>query len=136
MFDDDVLLGFGTMYTCQWMPTFWRNILSPSSGLKWLSIPSIVTSALKMETVCFSKMLASTDESTWRQNPEQHHHHPHCHENLKSHTDWRFCVVTVNMVSWYVLDQQFRIKQSLHTSMFCGSKKCFNCIGVVCQKHG
>jgi hypothetical protein len=36
-----------------------------------------------MEIVCFSEMLASTDESTRRQNPEEHH--PHRRENLKSH---------------------------------------------------
>jgi hypothetical protein len=41
-------------------------------------------SALKMETVCFSETLATTDESTRRQNPEEHHH-PHRRENLKSH---------------------------------------------------
>jgi hypothetical protein len=29
------------------------------------------SSAQKMETVCFSKMLVSTYESKWRQNPEQ-----------------------------------------------------------------
>jgi hypothetical protein len=39
------------------------------------------TSALKMETVCFSKMMASTCQSTWRQNPD--HHHPNCHESIK-----------------------------------------------------
>jgi hypothetical protein len=39
-----------------------------------------------METVCFSETLASTDESTRRQNPEEYHHHqPHRRENLKSH---------------------------------------------------
>jgi uncharacterized protein YqhQ len=27
------------------------------------------------QTVCFSETLESTDESTWRQNPEEHHHH-------------------------------------------------------------
>jgi hypothetical protein len=31
--------------------------------------------ALKMETVCSSETLESTDESTHRQNPEHHHHH-------------------------------------------------------------
>jgi hypothetical protein len=36
-------------------------------------LPSIATSALKMETVCFSETLASTDESTQCQNPEEHH---------------------------------------------------------------
>jgi hypothetical protein len=39
---------------------------------------------LKMETVCFSKMLVSAYESTRRHNPEQHCH-PHCCENSKSH---------------------------------------------------
>jgi hypothetical protein len=44
------------------------------------------SSALKMETVCFSETLASTDESTRLQNPEDHHHHHlHRRENLKSH---------------------------------------------------
>jgi hypothetical protein len=34
--------------------------------------------ALKMETVCFfSETLESTGESTWRQNPEEHHHITH-----------------------------------------------------------
>jgi hypothetical protein len=32
------------------------------------------SSALKMETVCFSETLASTDESTRLKNPEEHHH--------------------------------------------------------------
>jgi hypothetical protein len=36
-------------------------------------LPNIATSALKMETVCFSETLASTDESTRRLNPEEHH---------------------------------------------------------------
>jgi hypothetical protein len=43
-----------------------------------------LSSALKMETVCFSEMLASTDKSTRHQNPE--HHYCHHRENLKSHT--------------------------------------------------
>jgi hypothetical protein len=38
-----------------------------------------------METVCFSETLASTDQSTWCQNPEEHHHYRHHCENLKSH---------------------------------------------------
>jgi hypothetical protein len=33
----------------------------------------ILSSTLKMETVCFSETLSSTDESTRRQNPEHHH---------------------------------------------------------------
>jgi hypothetical protein len=52
--------------------TFQRNILSKSS-------------VQKMETVSFSEMLASRDESTRLQNPEEHHH-PHRRENLRSHT--------------------------------------------------
>jgi hypothetical protein len=35
--------------------------------------PSITTSALKMETVCFSEALVTTDESARRQNPEEQH---------------------------------------------------------------
>jgi hypothetical protein len=35
-------------------------------------------SALKMETVCFSETLASTDESTRRQNPEKHNQSTAC----------------------------------------------------------
>jgi hypothetical protein len=42
-------------------------------------------SALKMDTVCFSETLASTEESTRRRNPEEQNHHPHRRENLKSH---------------------------------------------------
>jgi hypothetical protein len=34
---------------------------------------------------CFSETLASTDESTRRQNPEKRHHHPHRRQNFKSH---------------------------------------------------
>jgi hypothetical protein len=46
-----------------------------------------LSEALKMETVCFSEMFASTYKSAQCQNPEEeHHHHPHCHENLKSET--------------------------------------------------
>jgi hypothetical protein len=42
---------------------------------------------MKMEKIFFSETLASTDESTWHQNPEQQHH-PHRHENFKSHTGY------------------------------------------------
>lgn len=42
-------------------------------------------SALK--TVCSSETLAPTGESTWRQNPKDHHvNQPHRCENLKPHT--------------------------------------------------
>jgi hypothetical protein len=74
--------------------------MSPSSGLKcrcweseglyWVAgrarltslppyiillISSIVTSAPKMEIVCFSETLASADQYTQHQNPEEHHHY-------------------------------------------------------------
>jgi hypothetical protein len=44
------------------------------------------SSAQKMETVCFSETMASSDESIRRRNPEEQHHHPHRRENLKSQT--------------------------------------------------
>jgi hypothetical protein len=51
-----------------------------------------------METVCFSETLASTDESTRRQNPEDHH--PHRHENLRSHnTCYVFFVVETEFLN-------------------------------------
>jgi hypothetical protein len=39
----------------------------------WVFAPCM-PEALKMVTVCFSETLASTDESTRRQNPEEQHH--------------------------------------------------------------
>jgi hypothetical protein len=42
--------------------------------LFWVVTPCRLV-GLKMETVCFSETLASTDESTRRQNPEQHRHY-------------------------------------------------------------
>jgi hypothetical protein len=44
--------------------------------LFWVLVPCRLVSppsALKMETVCFSETLASTDESTRRQSSEKHH---------------------------------------------------------------
>jgi hypothetical protein len=38
-------------------------------------LPSFVTSALKMETACFSEMLALTYKTTERQSPRQHQYH-------------------------------------------------------------
>jgi hypothetical protein len=46
--------------------------------------------ALKMETVCFSETLASTDESTRHQNSEDHHHNILRRKNLNSHK--HFCM--------------------------------------------
>jgi hypothetical protein len=56
------------------------SIFTPEDGDKMF--PS---STLKMETVCISEMLTSTNESTQRQNPEEQHHHPHRRGNLKPH---------------------------------------------------
>jgi hypothetical protein len=36
-------------------------------------LPSIATSTLKMETICFSETLVSTYKSIWYPNPEEHH---------------------------------------------------------------
>jgi hypothetical protein len=47
-------------------------------------IPSMVTSALKMETVRFSETLASTSQSTWRPNPEKHYQYFHSKFYMKS----------------------------------------------------
>jgi hypothetical protein len=46
-------------------PLLLRSYISPPH-------PCFVTSALKMETACFSKMLDVTYKTTWRQNPKQH----------------------------------------------------------------
>jgi hypothetical protein len=49
-----------------------------------LSISQHPTSALKMESVCFSEMLVSSYKSTQYYYPEDQHRHFQCHENLKS----------------------------------------------------
>jgi ribosomal protein S30 len=38
-----------------------------------------------MEAGRFSETLASTNQSTWRLNPKEHHHYFHRRENLKSY---------------------------------------------------
>jgi hypothetical protein len=67
---------------------------------------------MKMETVCFSETLASTDESTRRQSPEEHHH-LHCRENFKSHTIKEcFCRDSVKFCGTalkYTMTYSFRI---------------------------
>jgi hypothetical protein len=59
------------------MPMFQRNTVSifKAGVAMWES-----------GSLRFPAMLASSYKSTWRQNPE-HHHHPHCYENLKSDTN-------------------------------------------------
>jgi hypothetical protein len=56
--DAEVFLDCETFLTHVWILAFWRNKLSPSSGLK-------------MEALCFNKMFVSTYESTWKYNPEE-----------------------------------------------------------------
>jgi hypothetical protein len=57
-----VVLDCGAKWTCRGGPTFWRNILPPSSGLK-------------MDAVCSFKTLVLTYKSIWCHNPEDHHEH-------------------------------------------------------------
>jgi hypothetical protein len=46
---------------------------------------------------CFSEMVASTYKSTGYRNTE-HHHPPHCHENLKPHKqDTTYIATKVNV---------------------------------------
>jgi hypothetical protein len=54
------------------------TLYNPSKSL-------LITSALKMETACFSEMLISTNQSTQHLNPKDHHPNGHHHENLKSY---------------------------------------------------
>jgi hypothetical protein len=61
-----------TMWTHTQIPTFQRNILPTSSGLK-------------TETRSFSKMLVTTLMSTQHHNPEGEHRDL-CRKNLKPHT--------------------------------------------------
>jgi hypothetical protein len=56
-----------------------QSAFPPSNPVLIPPLSSIATSALKMETVCFSETLASNYDSTRRQNPEPRHHHPHRH---------------------------------------------------------
>jgi hypothetical protein len=72
-----MMLFFRGLAPCRLVGRCKRSILSPSLGVK-------------MGTVCFSETLASTDKSTRHQNPEEKHHHPHCHKNLKSHIVYSF----------------------------------------------
>jgi hypothetical protein len=58
--------------------TYRRNILSPSSRLKFCP------SALKKETVSFSETLVSTYESTGFHYPEEEHNHLHRRENFRT----------------------------------------------------
>lgn len=82
--DDDVL-GCNVMFTHQYVPAFVR---------------------LKMEAVCFSKMLLSIDESTWRHSSEDQHRHRHHHENLGSHIK-KHILVEQNLLLLGLLKEKF-----------------------------
>jgi hypothetical protein len=108
------------------MLTLRRNILPPSSGLK-------------METVCFSEKLESNNESTRRQNPEEHHH-PHRRENLKnqsliqniknSHRDSLCSTLTEHAQSiWGTLENSLQIQ-----SITCIKSEHFSIISLLCLK--
>jgi hypothetical protein len=68
-----------------------------------------------METVCFSETLASTDESTRRQNPEEHSHRrenlkcpPTCLHMLKCSKEqtllWSFyIIIIIIIIMWIIL---------------------------------
>jgi hypothetical protein len=67
--DDVVLLDCDAVWTRRSIPKFRRNMLST------YPLPINPTSALKMETVCFSEALVWTYESTRRHNPGEQHRH-------------------------------------------------------------
>jgi hypothetical protein len=76
------------------------NIQSPSS-------------ALKMETVCISETLASTDESTWRQKPEEHYHE-------KSKFFFPF-----NSKNWWtIVVMQIKFDMKVQRSVFLNEQQC------------
>jgi hypothetical protein len=52
---------------------FWGKTIFPSS-------------ALKMETTCFSEMAVSGYKATWYHSPEYQKLNTHCHKNLKIYT--------------------------------------------------
>jgi hypothetical protein len=67
------------------------------------------SAGLKMETVCFSETLASSDESTSRQNPEEHHRFLPCLQEpttgphsspikFISFVIWCFCYTHFNII--------------------------------------
>jgi hypothetical protein len=72
-------------------------IIATRTGKKKLTMTTIfgaeTASALKMETVCFSETLTSTDELTRRQNPEQHRNPPAV---KTSNLTWLPCRITLN----------------------------------------
>jgi hypothetical protein len=49
----------------------------------WVLVPCRHVSRCQNFRETYSIFRAEADESTWRQNLEEHHHYPHCCENLK-----------------------------------------------------
>jgi hypothetical protein len=91
---------------------------------------SIATSALKMEIVCFSETLASTDESTRRQNPEEYH--PDRRENVRSQNTLLFYrTVKRNSDIAMMMEQANRAFSSIMTSMSCVHSRCVTVIRPV-----
>jgi hypothetical protein len=88
------------VWSCRYIPVFWRNILPPSSGL------------IKMETVCTSETLVPIHMSTWYDNPEVQHRHLHRCEYLKSYILLYCCINSViceiyschNLLSYFSLE--------------------------------
>jgi hypothetical protein len=110
------LLGCDAVWTCRYIPTFWRNILPLSS-------------ALIMKTVCFTETSVSTYKSTRRHNPEDQHRHFHCRENLKSH---KLCSPICKAGLITTLLTSF-INKIIHKSMQC--KSCQLCEQYNCHHH-
>jgi hypothetical protein len=74
-------ISSNVFHTQEWSTLARDNILCMRKTLPlvrffWLVgwLVGIVTSGLKMETACFSEMLASTSQSTQCLNPEHHHY--------------------------------------------------------------
>lgn len=75
-------LGCDAVWTCWWIPTFRKNILPPSSGMK---IQAVGGGGLR---VC-AKALERTHKPTMRHNPEDCHRLFQYRENLRSYVDYR-----------------------------------------------
>jgi hypothetical protein len=52
----------------------WFMFYFKFNTLEKLRLPVFILLALKMEAVCSSETLVSTDKSTWRHNPENYRH--------------------------------------------------------------
>jgi hypothetical protein len=66
--------------------SFWHLFLKVEYIKFWKRIPKCLQLPLKMETVCFSKMLVPTHKSTWCYSPEDQHWDLHYRLKLKSYS--------------------------------------------------